>query len=90
LRAPGIAIVALAVRSRSLQTRRRRSMLVLAALALAGAGLPILSAVTGIDDHLLARNLLGSGSASRRSPPTVSRACAASRWSPTASSASPP
>jgi hypothetical protein len=34
-------------------------MRVLATLAAAGAGIPILAAVTGVDDKLLARNLLG-------------------------------
>ncbi|MGA2008683.1 MAG: glycosyltransferase family 39 protein [Solirubrobacteraceae bacterium] len=59
LEGAGIAIVALAVAFALVQTGRRRSMLTLATLALAGAGLPILSALTAIDDHLLARNLLG-------------------------------
>ena len=59
LEGAGIAIVALAVAFALVKTRRRRLMLTLAVLTLAGAGLPILSALTGIDDHLLARNLLG-------------------------------
>jgi mannosyltransferase len=59
LEGTGIVIVAIAGVFALLRTRRRRSTIVLAAIALAGAGLPILSAVTGIDDHLLARNLLG-------------------------------
>ena len=39
---------------------RRPSTLTLVALVALGAGIPILGALTRIDDHLLARNLLGT------------------------------
>lgn len=60
LEGAGIAIVALAVLYTLWRARRRESMLVLLAVAAVGAGVPILGAVTGIDDHLLARNVLGT------------------------------
>jgi hypothetical protein len=41
------------------RTYRLQAAQVLGALALIGAGLPILSALSGVDDHLLARNILG-------------------------------
>ncbi len=55
----GIAIVVAAAAFAAVATRGERSSRVLGSLALVGAGLPILSALSGIDDHLLARNLLG-------------------------------
>ncbi len=59
LEGAGIAIVAVAALFAAVQRRRQPGTRVIAVVAFAGAGLPILSAVTGIDDHLLARNLLG-------------------------------
>lgn len=59
LEGAGIAIVTLATLYAVWRTRRRESTLVLLAVAAVGAGVPILGAVTKIDDHLLARNLLG-------------------------------
>jgi uncharacterized membrane protein len=59
LEGAGIAIVVVAATFAAVATRRERSSRVLGSLAIVAAGLPILSALTGIDDHLLARNLLG-------------------------------
>jgi hypothetical protein len=59
LEAAGIALVAGAVLFALVRTRRTRATQVFAALALVGGGLPILSAATGVDDHFLARNILG-------------------------------
>jgi len=59
LEGAGIAIVGLAVLFALARARRRPATVALAVLAIVGAGLPALSAITGIDDHLLARNLLG-------------------------------
>ncbi len=59
LEGAGIAVVAAAGLYALLRAWREPSARVLGALALLGAGLPILSALTGIDDKLLARNLLG-------------------------------
>ncbi len=59
LEGAGILIVASAVLFAAARTRRSAATAVLGALAVLGAGLPILSALTGLDDHLLARNLLG-------------------------------
>jgi 4-amino-4-deoxy-L-arabinose transferase-like glycosyltransferase len=59
LEGAGIAVVAAASLYALIRARREPSAHVLAALALAGAGLPILSALSGIDDKLLARNVLG-------------------------------
>ena len=59
LEGAGIVIVGIAVAFALVRTRHRRATLLLGAVALTGAGLPVLSALTGIDDHLLARNLLG-------------------------------
>jgi hypothetical protein len=41
------------------RVHRMRSLQILLALALFGAGLPIFTALTGIDDHFLPRNVLG-------------------------------
>ena len=41
------------------QARRRGQVGVLVAVALIGAGAPVLAALTGLDDRLLARNVLG-------------------------------
>jgi mannosyltransferase len=60
LEGAGVAIVALAVLYALWRTRRRESTLVLLAVMAVGAGVPILGAVTRIDDHLLARNVLGT------------------------------
>jgi mannosyltransferase len=59
LEGAGIAIVALAALYTLWRTHRSESTLVLLAVAAVGAGVPILGAVTKIDDHLLARNVLG-------------------------------
>jgi hypothetical protein len=59
LEGAGIAVVAAAGLYALVSARREPSARVLGALALLGAGLPILSALSGIDDKLLARNLLG-------------------------------
>jgi uncharacterized membrane protein len=60
LEGAGIALVALAVLSALWRGRRRESTLSLVALVVLGAGVPILGALTAIDDHLLARNVLGT------------------------------
>ncbi len=59
LEGAGILLVVGATLLALARTYRQQATRVLAALALIGAGLPILSALTGIDDHLLPRNLLG-------------------------------
>jgi hypothetical protein len=59
LEGAGIAIVAAAGLYALVRARREPAARVLGALALLGAGLPILSALSGVDDKLLARNLLG-------------------------------
>jgi hypothetical protein len=59
LEGAGIAVVAAAGLYALVRARREPAARVLGALALLGAGLPILSALSGIDDKLLARNLLG-------------------------------
>jgi uncharacterized membrane protein len=59
LEGAGILLVTGATLFAAARTIRRPKTLVLLALALIGAGLPILSAVSGIDDHLLPRNILG-------------------------------
>jgi 4-amino-4-deoxy-L-arabinose transferase-like glycosyltransferase len=59
LEGTGIAVVVVAALAGALATRRRPAFRVLGALALVGAGIPILAALTAIDDKLLARNLLG-------------------------------
>jgi hypothetical protein len=59
LEGAGIAVVAAAGLYALARARREPSARILAALALLGAGLPIISALSGIDDKLLARNLLG-------------------------------
>jgi mannosyltransferase len=55
----GIAIVAIAAIYALWRTGRSQATLVLLAVAVVGAGVPILGGVTRIDDHLLARNVLG-------------------------------
>ena len=60
LEGTGIALVALAVAYALWRGRRRESTLTLVALVGVGAGVPILGALTGINDHLLARNVLGT------------------------------
>ena len=60
LEGAGIAIVALAVALRALaRAPARVARCVLVAVIAVGAGVPILGALTKIDDHLLARNVLG-------------------------------
>ena len=59
LEGAGIAVVGCAVLFAVLASHRQAPIRALAAVAVIGAGLPILSAITGIDDKLLARNLLG-------------------------------
>lgn len=59
LEGAGIALVALAALFGLWRTRRSKATLALVAVAAVGAGVPILGAVTKIDDHLLARNVLG-------------------------------
>jgi len=59
LEAAGVALVVAAVSFGLVRTRRTRATQVFATLALLGGGLPILSAATGVDDHFLARNILG-------------------------------
>ena len=59
LEGAGIVLVTAATLFALVRTHRRDATRVLGALALIGAGLPILSALTGIDDHLLPRNILG-------------------------------
>jgi 4-amino-4-deoxy-L-arabinose transferase-like glycosyltransferase len=59
LEGAGIAIVAVAGCYALLRARREPAARVLGALVLLGAGLPILAALTAVDDKLLARNLLG-------------------------------
>jgi hypothetical protein len=59
LEGAGIALVAAAAAFAVVRTHRQAATRMLGALAIVGAGLPTLSAVSGIDDHLLARNVLG-------------------------------
>ncbi len=59
LEGAGIALVALAVLYALWRGRRREPTLALVALVALGAGIPILGALTRIDDHLLPRNVLG-------------------------------
>jgi 4-amino-4-deoxy-L-arabinose transferase-like glycosyltransferase len=58
LEGAGIAVFALAILYALARPRRPRETVLLIALALIAAGIPIAGAVTRIDDHLLARNLL--------------------------------
>ncbi len=58
LEGAGIALAVGAVAVALVRTRREPATRTLIALLLGGAGLPILAALTGIDDKLLARNLL--------------------------------
>jgi 4-amino-4-deoxy-L-arabinose transferase-like glycosyltransferase len=59
LEGAGILLVGAATVFAAARTYRLQAAQVLGALALIGAGLPILSALSGVDDHLLARNILG-------------------------------
>jgi len=59
LEGAGILLVVGAVLCALVAGRSRREVRLLAAVALIGAGIPILSALSGIRDDLLARNLLG-------------------------------
>ncbi len=59
LEAAGLVLVVGAALYAVGRTGRRESTGVLAALAVGGGGLPILAAVTGVDDHLLPRNIAG-------------------------------
>jgi hypothetical protein len=59
LEAVGIALVAAATLFALARTLSRESTILLLALATIGAGIPILGAITGIDDRLLPRNVLG-------------------------------
>jgi len=59
LEAAGIVVAGVAVAFAALRTRRVAPNQVLGAIAVIGAGVPIAAAVTGIDDQLLPRNLLG-------------------------------
>jgi hypothetical protein len=58
LEGAGIVILAAAVLLAVVRLWRRPAADTLIVLALVGAGVPILAAVTRVDDHLLARNLL--------------------------------
>jgi len=60
LEGAGIALVAAATLFAALRTYRRPATQALGALALIGAGLPIISALAGIEDYLLPRNILGA------------------------------
>ncbi|HEY7892554.1 MAG TPA: glycosyltransferase family 39 protein [Solirubrobacteraceae bacterium] len=59
LEGAGLLIVLLAALYGLVRTYRRPAIQVLLILAAIGAGLPIVSALSGIDDHFLARNVLG-------------------------------
>jgi 4-amino-4-deoxy-L-arabinose transferase-like glycosyltransferase len=59
LEAVGIALVVAAALFALARTLSRESTILLLALAVIGAGIPILGAITSIDDRLLARNVLG-------------------------------
>ena len=59
LEGAGILLVGGATVFALARTYRREAAQLLGALAIIGAGLPIASALTGVDDHLLARNILG-------------------------------
>ncbi|HEU0318153.1 MAG TPA: glycosyltransferase family 39 protein [Solirubrobacteraceae bacterium] len=59
LEAAGLVLVVGAALAALVGTGRRVSTRVLVALAVGGGGLPILAAVTGVDDHLLPRNIAG-------------------------------
>lgn len=59
LEALGILIVAAAVAIVIVRGVRTATTRTLVAIVVLGAGLPIATALTGIDDHLLARNVLG-------------------------------
>jgi 4-amino-4-deoxy-L-arabinose transferase-like glycosyltransferase len=59
LEATGLVLVVGAALYAVGRTGRRESTRVLVALAVGGGGLPILAALTGVDDHLLPRNVAG-------------------------------
>ncbi len=59
LESAGIAIVVGGLCWGVWRMYRSRAAQIVGAVAVAGAGLPILSAALGIDDHFLARNILG-------------------------------
>jgi len=59
LEGAGILLVAAATLFAAARTYRREAAQILGAVALIGAGLPVCSALTGLDDHLLPRNILG-------------------------------
>jgi 4-amino-4-deoxy-L-arabinose transferase-like glycosyltransferase len=59
LEALGIALIAAAILSALWALRDRAPVRALVAVALIGAGIPVLGAITRIDDRLLPRNLLG-------------------------------
>jgi hypothetical protein len=59
LEGTGIMLVVAAAAFAAARTYRRRSTRVLLAIAVIGGGLPILSALLGVDDHFLSRNILG-------------------------------
>ncbi|HEX4035173.1 MAG TPA: glycosyltransferase family 39 protein [Solirubrobacteraceae bacterium] len=58
LEGAGIAVFVLAILYALVRPRRRRETLLLVVVAVIAAGIPIAGALTRIDDHLLARNLL--------------------------------
>jgi hypothetical protein len=59
LEGAGILLVVAATLFAVMRTYRWQATRVLLVLIMIGAGLPIISALTGIDDHLLPRNILG-------------------------------
>jgi hypothetical protein len=59
LEGAGIAVVLVTLAWGVWRMYRSRAAQIVGAVFLAGAGLPILSAALGIDDHYLARNILG-------------------------------
>jgi hypothetical protein len=59
LEGAGIAVVLVTLAWGVRRMYRSRAAQIVGAVALAGGGLPILSAALGIDDHYLARNILG-------------------------------
>ena len=59
LEALGILLVAAAIALAIVRGMRTATTRTLVAIVVLGAGLPIATALTGIDDHLLARNALG-------------------------------
>lgn len=59
LEGAGIALAAAAALFALWRLRREPAGRALALVALAGAGLPVLAALSGVDDHLLPRNVIG-------------------------------